>query len=227
MLSIPEGSSVKNSTPLKGASTTIEEEKLFLHLKNLRKSIADRDNLPPYVIFHDKSLRDMARILPCDQQSFGNIVGVGEFKLEKYGPVFTSAIKNYCEECEKETTPAEKIGDPESETALERIYQFEQDITSLNEKLKELTALRSALVNQVVESKIRQQGKYILQSSTASVRQLNLEAFKQRYPQIFMEIATVRLKDADTAIGRTEVTSLCTLKESTTYRVVDTESEKE
>jgi ATP-dependent DNA helicase RecQ len=89
----------KTSPPSHGVTTT-SEEKLFLHLKTLRKSIADQAGVPPYVIFPDKSLKEMAHTRPCELHNFRNIHGVGEIKLEKYGLVFTSAIKNFCEEDE-------------------------------------------------------------------------------------------------------------------------------
>jgi len=64
-------------------------------LKNLRKSIADQGNVPPYVIFHDKCLREMARVQPLDTASFRNITGVGDHKLETYGPAFIEAIRAF------------------------------------------------------------------------------------------------------------------------------------
>jgi ATP-dependent DNA helicase RecQ len=97
-LSLPEQGTMKKSLPPVQGITTTTEEKLLLHLKTLRKSIADQAGMPPYVIFPDKSLREMAHTKPCDLQSFRNIGGVGEIKLEKYGLVFTSAIKNFCED---------------------------------------------------------------------------------------------------------------------------------
>ena len=100
MLSIPEQGAMKKSLPQLQRVTTNNEEKLFLLLKNLRKSIADQASVPPYVIFPDKSLREMAHAKPCDLHHFRNIDGVGEIKLEKYGLVFTSAIKTFCEENE-------------------------------------------------------------------------------------------------------------------------------
>ena len=100
MLSLPEQGAGKRSLPPLYSVTTNTEEKLLLHLKNLRKSIADQASVPPYVIFPDKSLREMACTKPRDLHNFRNIVGVGEIKLEKYGLVFTSAIKNFCEEHE-------------------------------------------------------------------------------------------------------------------------------
>ena len=81
--------------------------------------------------------------------------------------------------------------------------------------------MKRSLLDQVVKTGIKQQWKYVLQSSSVSVRQLNLEAFKQLYPQVFLEIGSVRLSDADRVIGKAEVTDLCTLKESVTYRVVE------
>jgi ATP-dependent DNA helicase RecQ len=99
-LSLPEQGTMKKSLPPLQRVTTNTEEKLFLHLKTLRKSIADQASVPPYVIFPDKSLREMAHTKPCDLHNFRNIHGVGEIKLEKYGLIFTSAIKNFCEENE-------------------------------------------------------------------------------------------------------------------------------
>ena len=99
-LSLPEQGTIKKSLPPLQRVTTNTEEKLFLHLKTLRKSIADQASVPPYVIFPDKSLREMAHTKPCDLHNFRNIHGVGEIKLEKYGLVFTSAIKNFYEENE-------------------------------------------------------------------------------------------------------------------------------
>ena len=99
-LSIPEQVTMKKTSPPSHGVTTTSEEKLFLHLKTLRKSIADQAGVPPYVIFPDKSLKEMAHTRPCELHNFRNIHGVGEIKLEKYGLVFTSAIKNFCEEDE-------------------------------------------------------------------------------------------------------------------------------
>jgi hypothetical protein len=72
-----------------------------------------------------------------------------------------------------------------------------------------------------VNTGIKEQGNFILQSSSQSVRHLNLEAFKQLYPQVFMEIGSVRLSDADRVLGKEEVSELCTLKEITSYKVVE------
>ena len=221
MLSIPEQGMVKRSTPHLNIVTSSGSEKLFLELKKLRKSLADQASVPPYVIFPDKSLREMAEIRPCDEQTFRNINGVGDIKLEKYGTVFISAIQKYCEENGNDTQKPDVAVTPESGDTLEQIFKLNQEISDLNDKLKELTVLKSSLLDQVVKTGIIQQGKYILQSSSVSVRQLNLEAFKQLYPQVFMEIGSVKISDADRVLGKAEVTELCTLKELIIHKVVE------
>lgn len=69
------------------------EEALFIRLKALRKAVAERNGVPPYVIFPDRSLREMAALRPADPVSFGEISGVGEVKLAKYGPEFIREIR--------------------------------------------------------------------------------------------------------------------------------------
>jgi len=65
---------------------------LFEKLVALRKSLSTIEKVPPYLIFHDKTLREMADKMPAIMQDMANISGVGQAKLEKYGPVFLEAI---------------------------------------------------------------------------------------------------------------------------------------
>ncbi|NLZ93310.1 MAG: DNA helicase RecQ [Firmicutes bacterium] len=71
---------------------TVEEDGLFEKLRQLRKEIADRENLPPYLIFSDATLRQMCEIRPSDQSSLLRVSGVGEVKLAKYGKEFLAVI---------------------------------------------------------------------------------------------------------------------------------------
>ena len=71
---------------------TVEEDGLFEKLRQLRKEIADRENLPPYLIFSDATLRQMCEIRPTDQSSLLRVSGVGEVKLAKYGEEFLAVI---------------------------------------------------------------------------------------------------------------------------------------
>ncbi|MEN8252289.1 MAG: DNA helicase RecQ [Patescibacteria group bacterium] len=66
--------------------------KVFEALRELRKEIADDNNVPAFVIFGDVSLQEMAYYLPTTREEFANISGVGSQKLNKYGEVFTKFI---------------------------------------------------------------------------------------------------------------------------------------
>ncbi len=76
-------------------SEVIDSEQLFQHLVSLRKQIASELRLSPYIIFHDKTLRDMCRLLPTTLEELVPIQGIGQAKLEKYGTRFIQAIQEY------------------------------------------------------------------------------------------------------------------------------------
>ena len=78
----------------KGGATTAEpfEEDLFEHLRRLRKGLADDQGVPPYVVFSDAALKEMARVKPTTLLRFRGVSGVGDVKLERYGRAFVEAI---------------------------------------------------------------------------------------------------------------------------------------
>ena len=73
------------------------DDSLFEKLRTLRKTLADAQNLPPYLIFNDASLNMMASRRPCTHEDFRKITGVGDTKLERYGGIFISEIRRFCE----------------------------------------------------------------------------------------------------------------------------------
>ena len=81
-----------------GKSTRVfaskEEEALFSLLKTVRLMLAKEQNVPPYVIFHDKTLLEMAQAKPRTLTAFGELSGVGASKKNKYGMQFLQAIEN-------------------------------------------------------------------------------------------------------------------------------------
>ncbi|MEG4111057.1 MULTISPECIES: DNA helicase RecQ [unclassified Microcoleus] len=79
-------------------SLAVEVEGLFTVLRTLRKQIADEQFVPPYVVFADKSLRDMAEKRPQNLREFEEVYGVGSNKRDKYGKVFLEAIRTFCQE---------------------------------------------------------------------------------------------------------------------------------
>lgn len=72
------------------------DEPLFDALRQLRKQIAQDEGVPPYVVFGDASLAQMARDRPLDEDALLAISGVGQHKLAKYGAEFLDAITAYC-----------------------------------------------------------------------------------------------------------------------------------
>jgi ATP-dependent DNA helicase RecQ len=82
--------------------TAVLDETLMNLLKDLRRNIAKKQNLPPYIIFQDPSLEEMATQYPVSMEDMAKIVGVSQGKAHKYGQPFVDAIKKYCEENEIE-----------------------------------------------------------------------------------------------------------------------------
>ena len=89
------------------SSTPVErkayDESLYEILKKLRKEIAKKKDLPPYVIFQDPSLEEMATIYPTTKEELLRINGVGTGKAEKFGKPFLETIEKFVEENEIET----------------------------------------------------------------------------------------------------------------------------
>ena len=76
----------------KGADVADEDRGLFDALRDRRKQLADEHNVPPYVIFHDATLKQMAVDKPRSESELIEISGVGQTKLERYGPAFLEVI---------------------------------------------------------------------------------------------------------------------------------------
>ena len=86
----------------KGRETEYEYDRvLFEKLRKKRKELADKASLPPYVIFSDKTLIEMAALFPRSGESLLRIHGVGPVKSKKYGTIFLDIIDRYCREHHK------------------------------------------------------------------------------------------------------------------------------
>ena len=78
----------------KSAAVALSEKdsELFENLRRFRREIAREENVPPYLIFSDRTLVDMCVKKPQNQEQMLQVSGVGEFKLEKYGEAFLKQI---------------------------------------------------------------------------------------------------------------------------------------
>jgi ATP-dependent DNA helicase RecQ len=87
--------SEKRRTQRLGALPIVHDEALFERLRSLRKRLADDQGVPPYVVFSDATLHEMCMRQPVTLQTFRQIGGVGDVKLERYGTAFVEAICSF------------------------------------------------------------------------------------------------------------------------------------
>ena len=92
-MAAPAKRSRARSSAAEGPAT--ENGALFERLRALRKRLADEHGLPPYVVFHDATLREMAERRPLNLTQFADIPGVGQAKLARYGDHFIAAIAEH------------------------------------------------------------------------------------------------------------------------------------
>jgi ATP-dependent DNA helicase RecQ len=109
------------------------DEALFEKLRQLRKRLADEQAVPPYIIFSDVGLRQMARFYPQTEADFARISGVGEKKLREFGAVFMAEIVTHLRANARQvfaddtfTAPAESVRPRLTETVLETLHFFRQ-----------------------------------------------------------------------------------------------------
>jgi ATP-dependent DNA helicase RecQ len=93
----PISEEAKKKTSTKAESIP-HDPLLFERLRKKRKQLADEAQVPPFVIFSDRTLTEMAARMPRSEESLLQIHGVGQVKEKRYGPVFLDIIRRYCDE---------------------------------------------------------------------------------------------------------------------------------
>ncbi len=140
------------SQPGKGGSS---DEELFSMLKDLRKRIAKKKNLPPFVIFQDPSLEDMSIQYPITIEELQNISGVGVGKAKRYGNEFVELIKAYVEDKEI-IRPQDMVVKSVANKSLLKVFviqsidrkmDFEDICSAKNLEMDELLSEIEAIVN--------------------------------------------------------------------------------
>jgi ATP-dependent DNA helicase RecQ len=106
------------------------DEKLYELLKNLRKKIAKEKDLPPYVIFQDPSLEEMATTYPTSKEEMAQVNGVGMGKVNKFGQPFLNVIQKYVDDNDIETASevVVKSSVNKSKTKISIIQQIDRKI---------------------------------------------------------------------------------------------------
>ncbi len=126
------------------------DEKLFELLKAERKKVARSKGLPPYVVFQDPSLEEMATVYPTTKEELAQINGVGMGKVAKFGASFLKVIANYVEENEIETASdvVVKSSGTRSKVKISIIQQIDRKI-DLDEIAENLNMSLSELLHEI------------------------------------------------------------------------------
>ena len=117
--------------------------------------IADSENVPPYIIFSDSSLIEMAKYLPLTTVDMRKISGMGDFKLEKYGQDFLKIIKTYCKSRDLSTKIHLKVPKREKKPITQIVRRDSTYTESLQfflegKSIQEIANLRSLQVNTIM-----------------------------------------------------------------------------
>jgi ATP-dependent DNA helicase RecQ len=126
------------------------DEKLFELLKAERKKVAKSKNLPPYVIFQDPSLEEMATVYPTTKEELAQINGVGMGKVTKFGASFIKLIENYVEENDIITASdvVVKTAGNRSKVKISIIQQVDRKV-NLDEIAENLNISMSELIGEI------------------------------------------------------------------------------
>ena len=131
----------------------IEDEKneLYEILKELRYEIALKDRVPPYVIFSDKTLKEMSKLYPLSKEEFLKISGIGEVKFDKYGEIFINKIKGYMD---AKSISKEQINNSNDERSLSEFHvKSDENLYELLRKMRKDFAKKESKVDYAILSK--------------------------------------------------------------------------
>ena len=139
----------KMSTSKKPSSQLEINTELLKELKNLRKQIAMEESVPPYIVFNDVTLQEIAQKIPADWEGLSQITGIGDFKIKKYGPRLLKLIIGFCQKNGITPTSSKVARKPRkmiSDTVL-----MTNNLVTKNKTIKEIAELRSLTESTIVK----------------------------------------------------------------------------
>lgn len=129
-------------------------EDLFAELRALRREIAERENVPPYVIFSDATLLELSAYLPNSKEELSQISGFGAFKIEKYGETFLPPIVEFCRKNNLSSKISEKK--PKKKPATKSANKYEAgtftttfQMFKAGNSIEEIAKIRNLAINTI------------------------------------------------------------------------------
>ena len=135
--------SAKLSQPGEAVETGYDRN-LFEQLRRLRKELADEKGIPPFVVFGDLALRQMAVYLPQSEENFSRISGVGQEKLRQYGKIFTEVIQTYAQENNRreQEVPVKRPARPQRLNRLGPTYRETGELVRQKISIEKMASMR-------------------------------------------------------------------------------------
>jgi ATP-dependent DNA helicase RecQ len=188
-----------------------DEDELFQVLRKLRKSIADEEGVPPFVIFSDKTLHDMCLKQPANDTEFLNVSGVGESKLERYGTLFINEMNSFLKKNEDYTRKVEQKESMPSSTSTrakadEPSHKLTFKLFRENKSIKDIAAARemstATIENHIIRSYeegmetdwtifFTDEEEYMIEEAVRKVGEKPLKPIKEELPE---EISYFQIK---------------------------------
>ncbi len=151
-LTLPVHRLAETTSSRKDKDTAPYHKDLFEELRVIRKQIADSRNVPPFVIFGDASLREMAQYLPQSRENFARITGVGEKKLEEFGEQFVSIITRFAERKSlKEDTPPRERRGRRSANGAGTTYDETKRLLEQMRSIEEIASMRGLAPGTIIQ----------------------------------------------------------------------------
>jgi ATP-dependent DNA helicase RecQ len=127
------------------------DEALFEKLRQLRKKIAAEIGVPPFVVFGDLALRQMAFYLPQSRENFSRISGVGDEKLRQYGEIFTAFIQNYAKKnnLSEKNVPVKRSAKPRQMNRVGATHLETQKLVLKKMSIAKIATLRGFTVETI------------------------------------------------------------------------------
>ncbi len=169
------------------------DRELFETLRGVRSKLAEERGVPPYVVFHDSTLRELARVRPSTVERMRSISGIGEAKLRDYGERFLQLIREHCGERGASMNNASGLRVEEPRKAPvrpnpQRTLAFEQfrQGAAIEDVLHQTGRARATICDYLTE--------YIREERPESISTWVPEAVYQRIAMVARRVGTDRLK---------------------------------